>query len=259
MSTSDNRLNAYKTVFYVLCKEKYEPVEAIAVIHRWLPEFSLEKTQTCEWSNSIKTRDDCLEKQPNKDRLLDEKKAQKIIAVARRNPFASFTQISILSGFSRPTVKKYLVLSGHLRRYRPRIPHEITSAHKYARVVYSAVLLAILEEARKVDFAFISSGDESYFRFEFDSPTQICEPGQSPTPRVKSTLGVKKQMLTICFHGMGSLVLHATKRNKTMDSDDHAEVVKAALRNWKIKTDALSEEEKARLASAKDAALQGVP
>jgi hypothetical protein len=87
-----------------------------------------------------------------------------------------------------------------LRKFtRREVPQTLSDPQNVKRVETSIELLHILNELEVDSFDGITTGDESWFQYLYESSAMFAKSPHDVTPRRRTGIGVKKTMLTIFF------------------------------------------------------------
>jgi histone-lysine N-methyltransferase SETMAR len=79
------------------------------------------------------------------------------------------------------------------------VPHTISDPQKLKRVETSAELLQILNDLQTGSFDGITTGEESWFYYLYESSAMFAKSPGEVVPRTGKGIGVKKTMITILF------------------------------------------------------------
>ena len=92
------------------------------------------------------------------------------------------------------------------------VPHSLSPAQKVACVEASTEILRILQESEWDNFDGTATGDESWFRYIYQSSEIFaCSPADV-IPRTRQAMGAKKIMMTLFFTGRRLIVLDIMPR-----------------------------------------------
>jgi hypothetical protein len=98
------------------------------------------------------------------------------------------------------TIKEILTRDLGMRKFTRRwVLHAFSATDKAKRVVDARTLFQALRKDRSQNFAHIMTGDESWFYYNYESPTVFARARDEVVPRVPRTIGSKKVMVTIFF------------------------------------------------------------
>jgi histone-lysine N-methyltransferase SETMAR len=79
------------------------------------------------------------------------------------------------------------------------VPHDLSATEEAKRVPDARTLLQALRNDQSQNFSYIMTGDESWFYYNYESPTVFARARDEVVPRVSPTIGSKKVMITIFF------------------------------------------------------------
>lgn len=123
-------------------------------------------------------------------------------------PNSSIRNITQETGVPIATVHRYLTKvlcykCMHLRW----IPHTLTESDKITRIELSKKLLAEIQIAKRNNFRFFVTGDESWFYYTFEPTSKWVRDGMPVGTRVRRTLGTPKIMVVIFWtiHGIRAI------------------------------------------------------
>ena len=88
-------------------------------------------------NRKIRTSAHCRKKSPYRPRYPNKEKLSPAKDYIKTHPFARITAIASKSNVACSTLRAYLVLLESALPARPRIPHTIYEAHKFARVAHA--------------------------------------------------------------------------------------------------------------------------
>ncbi len=99
------------------------------------------------------------------------------------------------------------------------IPHQLTDSIRKQRIELSKSLLDTLVKNKKSNFKFFTTGDESWFCYEYFPNTQWIKDGDKVPDRVSRSLLTRKIMITIFWSKSGIQVLDVLDENLRMNSE----------------------------------------
>jgi hypothetical protein len=115
-----------------------------------------------------------------------------------RDPFLSSRVLEKRLATSPYTIKEILRHDLGMRKFRRRwVPHDRTARDKAKRVFDALMLLQPLRNDQSQNFSHSVTGDESWFYYNYDSPTMFAYARDKLVPGVSPTIGLKKVMITI--------------------------------------------------------------
>jgi hypothetical protein len=79
------------------------------------------------------------------------------------------------------------------------VPYDLSATDKAKRVVDTRTLLQALRDDQSQNFSHIMNGDESWFYYNYESPTMFACARDEVVSRVLPTIRSKKVMVTIFF------------------------------------------------------------
>jgi histone-lysine N-methyltransferase SETMAR len=137
-----------------------------------------------------------------------------------RFPFASANMMAKHFRIARGTVTDILRRDLGLRKFTRRwVPHQLSPAQKADRVKCSRALLLRLQQLQQFDFEGITTGDESWFRYQYDSDSMFARSADMVVPRLRAGFQVKKTMVTIFFTATRLLILNCLPQGQVFTQD----------------------------------------
>lgn len=134
-------------------------------------------------------------------------------------PFSSIRQIAEDCNISSSTV--YRVLKNDLQ-YRVKhlrwIPHILNPSQKVNRVELSKSLQKTLKNAKRTNYKFFYTGDESWFYLSTDHAFQWLPPEETPAVRERKTIQSKKYMLTVFWNPNGFALIKVLPDDMTFNA-----------------------------------------
>jgi hypothetical protein len=88
----------------------------------------------------------------------------------------------------------------------------ITKADRANR---SRALLHLLQQLQLFDFRGITTGGESWFRYEYESDSMFAPSADMVLPRLRAGFQVKKKLITICFPATRLIVLNSLPQGQS--------------------------------------------
>jgi hypothetical protein len=79
------------------------------------------------------------------------------------------------------------------------VPHERSARGKAKRALDARMLLQALRNGQSQNVSHIMTGNESWFYYNYESPTMFASARDEVVPRVSPTIGSKTVMVTIFF------------------------------------------------------------
>jgi hypothetical protein len=123
------------------------------------------------------------------------------------HPFASARILSRHFSVCATTAKEILVRDLGLTKFtRQQLPHTLSDPQKVTKVEASNELLQILNDLEADSFDGITTGDESWFRYPYESSVIFAKLPGDVIPKTRKEIGVKKTMLAISFTNRKSLI-----------------------------------------------------
>jgi hypothetical protein len=118
----------------------------------------------------------------------------------QNHPFASARMLSRHLNVCATTVKEIFDHDlGFKKSTRRWVPHTLSDPQKLKRVETSADLLQILNDLQADCFDGITTGDESWFQYLYESSAMFAKSPSDVVPRTRKGIGVKKTGITIFF------------------------------------------------------------
>jgi hypothetical protein len=90
---------------------------------------------------------------------------------------------------------------------RSWVPDDLSATDKARRVVDAQTLLQALRNDQSQNFSHIMTGDESWFYYNYESPTMFARARDEVVPRVSPTIGSPNMMAIIFFTANGLVKL----------------------------------------------------
>ena len=114
-----------------------DPLQCTNRIRRLFNHFKYCDRTMKKRNRKIRTSADCRKKNPDRRRYPNKRKHILAEDYIKTHPFARITAIASKSNVACSTLRAYLVLLESALPARPRIPHTIYEAHKFARVAHA--------------------------------------------------------------------------------------------------------------------------
>lgn len=119
-------------------------------------------------------------------------------------PFSSIRQIAEDCDISSSTVYRVLTIDLQYQvKHLKWIPHILNPSQKVSRVELSKSLQKTLKNAKRTNYQFFYTGDESWFYLSTDHVFQWLPPEETPAFRERKTIQSKKYMLTVFWNPNG--------------------------------------------------------
>jgi histone-lysine N-methyltransferase SETMAR len=135
-------------------------------------------------------------------------------------PFTSAQLLAKHFSSSVPTISRILKTHLGLRKFSRRwVPHDLTDDQKRSRCAISEGLLNALKNDECAGFSHVTTGDESWFSYRYQSTHCYAKSRVDVPPRTKTTIGTKKAMVTIFFTATKLLVLDVLPRGNKFNQD----------------------------------------
>jgi hypothetical protein len=136
-------------------------------------------------------------------------------------PFAStsimFKHFRIACGTILKTVQRDFGLKQFSRRW---VPHQLSSPQKVDCVNRCRALLHLLQQLQLFDFEGMTTGDESWFRYEYESDSMFVPSVDMVFPRLGVGFQVKKTIITFFLTATRLTVLHSLPQNHSFTQDN---------------------------------------
>ena len=184
--------------------------------------------------------------------------ALKIENLIKENRMISARAIGRLLHISHSTVLFYIHDILHLsRRACQVVPHILSERMKQQRVAFAKIQLAILREAKAVDYRNIITGDESWIYYSYSPHFYWGKSDEMPPVIVRRNQGDKKIMLIIMVSGDGVITSHILDNGSSVDGHLFRNVILQNCQSvWKEKWDAMSPEEQSAITEATNRGLE---
>jgi hypothetical protein len=97
-------------------------------------------------------------------------------------------------------IKEIVARDRGMRRFTQKwVFHELTPANRVKQVEDARALLQALRSDLEKNFAYIMTGDESWFCYGYESPTMLGHGRNEVIPRTLQTIGLKRAMIMIFY------------------------------------------------------------
>jgi hypothetical protein len=117
-----------------------------------------------------------------------------------KEPFLSAHMFAKRLATGPDTIKEIVTRDLGMRKVTQRwVLHGLSATDKAKPVVDAQTLLQALRNDQSQNFSHIMTGDESWFYYNYESPTMFARARDKVVPRVSRTIGPKKVMVTIFF------------------------------------------------------------
>lgn len=165
-----------------------------AMIYNWIKEIKLGRTDLSNLPSTGKPVDDQID--PHINYLLE------------CNPFSSARMIARKLHIAVSTVTDHLHNSlGMKNIYFRWIPHRLNSSQKDIRVKTSKQILELLQKAKRNNYIFVLTGDESWFEYCYNFKRKWVLLNDKGDDFTRPTDIQKKTMITCFFNGNGLQLL----------------------------------------------------
>jgi hypothetical protein len=135
-------------------------------------------------------------------------------------PLATANMMSKHFRTVRGTIMEILLRDLGLKKFSGRwVSHRLSSSQKADRVNRSRVLLHLLQQLQPFDFEGITTGDESWFRYEYESDSMSPPSAYMVLPRLCAGFQVKKTMITVFFIATRLIVLNSLPQGQSFTQD----------------------------------------
>jgi histone-lysine N-methyltransferase SETMAR len=153
-------------------------------------------------------------------RPVDHYQLDKISWAIEHSPNSSVRQLAQETNVPSTSVYRYLTQKlGYVHRSLRWIPHTLSQSNKIQRVELSKQLLELLRTAKKNNYRFFVTGDESWFSYTFSNNSQWVKKGMQPGTRVRRSFATPKVMITIFWSVDGIRVIDCLESGQTINSD----------------------------------------
>ena len=160
------------------------------------------------------------DKGKNKENFVHQQRIENIRKTLENFPFFSIREIARETNIPKTTVYRILRQElGYVLKHLKWIPHFLNPSQKVSRVQLSQSLLKVLQEASQSNYQFFMTGDESWFYLTTNHETQWLPLSEKPSKKIKTTIGVKKYMLTIFWNTFGFPLVKILPEGMTFNDD----------------------------------------
>jgi hypothetical protein len=128
--------------------------------------------------------------------------------------------VSLHFSVSVITVKEILARDLGSRKFTRRsVPHTLSDPQKVKRVEASTELLHILNPLEIDSFDGITTGDEFWFQYLYESSDMFAKSPHDITPRTRPGIGVKKTIFTVLFTNRKLLIADDLRKGQKYNQD----------------------------------------
>jgi hypothetical protein len=113
--------------------------------------------------------------------------------------------------------------------------HQLSSSQKADRVKRSRALLHLLQQSQPFDFEGITIGDESWFRYEYESDSISAPSADMVLPRLRAGFQVKKTMMTVFSTATRLMVLNSLPEGRSLSQDYFISEIVPEFTNEKLR------------------------
>ena len=247
----------FRAIVFFLMRLEYKQADTIALLSETFPEFEFPQSTISNWYAVLDSFSKITPKKYQRGRLNDPEIASVIYNLVKANHFISAREISKRLKIPLTTVFHYLYDVLKLRRRSVQyIPFELTRSLRDTRIVFAKVQLAILKEAKKVNYRNIMTCDESWFFYSYNPRWSYMEKKAPRQQLVRQTKNDKKIMLVPFFSGFGFNDYYVLPIGTKLNSSNFVqECIAKAYKQWIEQCQRLSPEEQQAIREATEAGI----
>ena len=248
----------YRSLTYFCKKLGFSCAQTILHIKSIFPFCIFKRSSFYHWYDLITDLNHIHTSNKRRGRGVNMMLALKIEKLIKENCMISARAIGRALHISHSTVLFYIHDILHLsRRACQVVPHLLSERMKQQRVAFAKIQLAILREAKAVDYRNIITGDESWIYYSYSPQFYWGKSDEMPPVIVRRNQGDKKVMLIIMVSGDGVITSHILDNGNAVDGQLFTSVILQNCQSvWKEKWEAMSPEEQLAITEATNKGLE---
>jgi hypothetical protein len=134
-------------------------------------------------------------------------------------PFPRANMMSKHFRTARGTIMEILQRDLEFKKvFRRWVPHQLNSSQKANCVNRSRTLLYLSQQLQPFDFEGITTGDESWFRYKYESDSMFAQSADMVLPRLSAGFQIKT-MIIVFLTATRSIVLNSLQQGQSFTQD----------------------------------------
>jgi histone-lysine N-methyltransferase SETMAR len=201
------------------------------------PDLKLSYETVREWFSRFRGGDESLEDRQRSGRpatAVTEENVELVRQMIEENPFVTYNGIQQALGIGAQAVETILAQHLHVRKVVAKfVPHSLTQENKEARMEFCRTMRQLFANGESPMVWDILTGDETWIRQK--DPHSVnqrqvwCYDDEEPTPEVRPTAWVGKQMVATFFGKAGHLLTVPLQNHRTVTAQWYTDVCLAKV------------------------------
>ena len=248
----------FRAIAYFCIQRHFTQQQTLKDFCQVFPDFEFPHQTISNWYSTILTYDDIIPPSYHHGRYNNLNVAILIYSYVKRHHNISARDISRRTGIPLSTVFHYLYDVLHLRRRTAQmIPYELDRSLRETRKLFAKVQLAILKEAKKVDYENLITLDESWFFHSYPARWSYQEATAPRQRLVRRNQNNKKIMLVPFIGGFGYIDHYVLPEKTTLDSEGLVKnCIARAYQKWIAIFKTKSNQRQAEIHAATEAGME---